>query len=198
MLLKASRITNLTDARYFAARAVQYLGFNLEEGTEGFLDPLYMRAIREWVEGPKIMGEFSRSPAAVVREAASFFGLDAVQVTQSAGLPDLAGLEVFFEVTLPAVPAETELLARLRQLAPQVGHFVLNFTENEVDWRLNADFWRSLCTEFPILLHLDVPTSGLREALETLQAAGLVLRGGEEEKVGVKSFDELEEWFDLM
>ena len=35
MLIKASRITNLTDARYFAAKEVDFLGFNLEEGTEG-------------------------------------------------------------------------------------------------------------------------------------------------------------------
>ena len=58
MLIKASRLTNLTDARYFAAKDVQFLGFNLEAGTPGHLDPMYMRAIREWVQGPVILGEF--------------------------------------------------------------------------------------------------------------------------------------------
>ena len=47
MLLKATAVMNLTDARYFAAKEVDYLGFNLEEGTEGYLDPMYMKAIRE-------------------------------------------------------------------------------------------------------------------------------------------------------
>ncbi|MBP6828235.1 MAG: N-(5'-phosphoribosyl)anthranilate isomerase, partial [Saprospiraceae bacterium] len=83
MLIKASRITNLTDARYFAAKEVDFLGFNLEEGTEDYLDPIYMKAIREWVEGPQIVGEFSAGSADVVREYASFFGLDAVQIQAS-------------------------------------------------------------------------------------------------------------------
>ncbi|MFN0036896.1 MAG: hypothetical protein ACKVUS_17710, partial [Saprospiraceae bacterium] len=80
-LFKAGRVAHLTDARYFAAKEVDFLGFNLEEGTEGYLDPMYMKAIREWVQGPKIVGEFSRSTVAVVREAAAFFGMDAVQVS---------------------------------------------------------------------------------------------------------------------
>jgi phosphoribosylanthranilate isomerase len=49
MLIKASRVTNLTDARYFAARGASYIGFNLEEGTEDYLDPIYMKAIKEWL-----------------------------------------------------------------------------------------------------------------------------------------------------
>ncbi len=100
MLLYASSITNLTDARYFAAREVDFLGFNFEAGTPGYLDPMYMKAMREWVEGPRIAGEFSRAAAAVVREAAEFYGLDAVLLRGRAYLPELptlAGLTVLLE-----------------------------------------------------------------------------------------------------
>ena len=57
--IKASQITNLTDARYFAAWGVEWLGFGLESGQDYFVTTAQMAAIKEWVEGPKMVGEFS-------------------------------------------------------------------------------------------------------------------------------------------
>jgi phosphoribosylanthranilate isomerase len=129
-LIKASRVAHLTDARYFAAKEVDYLGFNLEAGTEGYLDPMYMKAIREWVEGPKIVGEFSHTPIRVVLEASAFYGLDVVQVSArnyGADLAELEGLEVILELEAgQAGPqfSKTELLA----FASQVDVFLFNFS----------------------------------------------------------------------
>ena len=194
MLIKASRITNLTDARYFAAKEVDFLVFNLEEGTEGFLEPMYMKAIREWVEGPKIVGEFSRATPAYVREAASFFGLDAVQVTQnfSTQLSDLEGLIVFLEVL------SSEIEERFfQQAAPYVSWFLIKMESSHLSEKSLLQI-KNLCSEYPILLQTDAPASQLSELLETLQPAGLSLVGGEEEQVGVKSFDEIEAIFELL
>ncbi|HMX39199.1 MAG TPA: hypothetical protein PKD78_02690, partial [Saprospiraceae bacterium] len=93
MLIKASGVTNLSDARYFAAREVRFLGFNLDEGSAGYVEPSMLHAIREWVEGPLIVGEFSAAPIELVREAASFYRLDAVQVSTDQHQPVLASLE---------------------------------------------------------------------------------------------------------
>lgn len=194
MLIKASRITNLTDARYFAAKEVDFLGFNLEEGTEGFLDPMYMKAIREWVEGPKIVGEFSRSTPAYVREAAAFFGLDAVQVTPqiSAQLSDLEDLIVFMEIL------SSEMDERFfQQTAPYVSWFLIKTESSRFSEKSLLEI-KNLCSKYPVLLQSDVSTSQLSELLETLQPAGLSLIGGEEEQVGVKSFDEIEAIFELL
>jgi len=130
MLIKATRITNLTDARYFAAQAVRFLGFNLEEGTEGYLDPMYMRAIREWVEGPVIVGEFSSSPVEIVREAATFFGLDAVQLKADVHLnqlPQLAGLTLLLELEAGTNAATADQV--FQQAAPYVQFFIVQFLE---------------------------------------------------------------------
>ena len=197
MRIKASAITNLTDARYFAAKEVDYLGFNLEENTDGYLDPMYMRAIREWVQGPKIVGEFDRSPAAVVREAAAFFSLDAVQVTQLDALPDLQGLEVILRVPGASDPAALEEL--LRYAAPSVAFFLLDFAAPEAAVALqgqHAASWKHLFAEFPVLLDADVPADTLLYLLDTLRPAGLALRGGAEERVGVKSFEEVDAVFE--
>lgn len=194
MIVKASAITNLTDARYFAAKEAAFLGFNLEAGTAGYLDPLYMKAIREWVEGPAIVGEFSSSPVSVVREAASFFGLDAVQVSTAYldVLDQLSELKVLLAIDACQGLAAAE--AAMAQAVGKAAYFILDFSG--CGPLAHDSAWAVLCGHYPILLHLDGPAESLQAALALLQPAGLSLSGGEEERVGVKSFDEIEEIFD--
>ncbi len=199
MLIKASTITNLTDARYFAAKAVDFLGFNLEEGTEGYLDPIFMKAIREWVEGPKIVGEFGETPAATVQEAARFFELDVVQVGQSDGLNLLKNLEVI--LTVPAIEDRTKLEAVFQKNAPHVAYFLLDFSvqKNAAEQlQAHATVWKNLFATYPTLLDINLPADALATLLDQLQPAGLALRGGDEEQVGVKSFDEIDAIFDAL
>lgn len=217
MLLKASRITNLTDARYFAAKEVDFLGFNLEEGTEGYLDPVYMKAIREWVAGPKITGEFSRSPLSHIREAAAFFGLDAVQVTAdyATQLADLEGLTVILEIgenELQPDPNSRETTPGFQQLLREAAPFVFCFLF-KMDTRpqhpdkfqhlqsllpAQIDWLKNICAEYPVLLQTDVAGEFLPGLLERVKPAGLSFAGGEEERVGVKSFEEIEAIFEVL
>jgi phosphoribosylanthranilate isomerase len=193
-IIKAARITNLTDARYFAAKEVDFLGFNLEEGTEGYLDPMYMKAMREWVQGPKIVGEYAVTPARIVREAADFFTLEGVQLRASAHVNDLD----LFEGYTVLLHVDTDLasaFALMEQTVPKVAYFILDVSTEQ--WPHARETLQQLCVRFPVLLNPHVHPSLLPEIMEALQPAGLNLTGGEEEKVGVKSFDELEEIFEL-
>lgn len=202
-LIKASRVAHLTDARYFAAKEVNYLGFNLEEGTEGYLDPMYMKAIREWVEGPKIVGEFSRTPINVVREAAAFYGLDAVQVSAQnygANLSALDQLEVILELNIgpEGLPFSKE---DLQVFAAQSDLFLFNFTGVNISkstFYTNKEYWKALFSIRPSLLQTDLPAADWPEILDTLGLAGLSIVGGEEEQVGVKSYDQIDEIFEAL
>ena len=202
-LIKASRIAHLTDARYFAAKEVDYLGFNLEEGTEGYLDPMYMKAIREWVEGPKIVGEFSRTPIRVVREAAAFYGLDVVQVSakkHGADLAELEGLEVILEIETDQDGLRFSF-SDLQQFAPHVDLFLFNFAHSNVSkstFYANSELWRSMFALRPSLLQADFSAADWPEILTAFGLSGLSLVGGAEEQVGVKSYDEIEEIFEAL
>jgi phosphoribosylanthranilate isomerase len=202
-LIKASRIAHLTDARYFAAKEVDYLGFNLEEDSEGYLDPMYMKAIREWVEGPKIVGEFLRAPIEVVQESASFFGLDAVQVSASGHgnhLADLGGVEVILQVSIGVngleLPVET--LKQYAALSDVLLFEVASGVDVQALFDSDPDYWRQLFQLKPSLLQADVTPSAWPALLQTCQLAGLGITGGEEEQTGVKSFDEIEEVFEMV
>lgn len=199
MILKASCVTNLTDARYFAAKEVDYLGFNLEEGSEGYLDPMYMKAIREWVAGPKIVGEFSSAPASYVAEAARFLDLQVVQVGMEspAELSSLVGLEVILKID--GNKPFQNISELFKAAAPFVTCFVLDFSNNN-NWESilyeQASTWNELIALRPTLLDANLEAGQLSHLFNRINLAGLNLMGGEEEQVGVKSFDQLDELFE--
>jgi Phosphoribosylanthranilate isomerase len=182
-LIKASRIAHLTDARYFAAMEVDFLGFNLEEGTEGYLDPMYMKAIREWVQGPRIVGEFSVSPISVVKEAARFFGLDAVQVSAEAHGEQLAlleGLEVLVEHTI--TDARTTLnVERWKNMVPYSDFFIVVFPEDKPAaeiLRQNPHSWKEVFSLRPSLLQGNVAPSEWPGLAQEFGLAGISVVGG--------------------
>jgi len=193
MIIKASRINNLTDARYFAAREVHFLGFNLEEGTPGYLEPMVMNAIREWVEGPVIVGEFATKPLDYVREAAHFFNLPAVQInarTHGTALSDFDGVDILLEI--PNDNA-SETLRILEATSGNVRHFILNGVGN-----IAPETWRSLASRFSILLNPEGDTDAAIASIHAIQPAGIVVEGGDEERVGVKSFEEIDVLLDAV
>jgi len=58
--------------------------------------------------------------------------------------------------------------------------------------------WKALFSDFPILLDADLQPAQLLRILAQFAPAGFSLHGGAEEKVGVKSFDEIDAIFDAL
>ena len=101
--VKASQVTNLTDARYFAAWEVEWLGFNFDQGSEHYIQPQSMKAIKEWVEGVQVVGEFSLASAEDINSAIELLDLDAVQVgmfTETSVLEAINGAPVIKEIVI--------------------------------------------------------------------------------------------------
>ena len=207
--VKASAISNLTDARYFAAWEVQWLGFNLDPDIPGALSPQAMLAMREWVDGVSIAGEFELQPAGVIRELAAMLELDAIQVGPFSE-PELLGqLHGSGELIKAIVPDPrlpiAELEYSMKAFAPYSTYFLLHFDKAGIPARRLLDFgedreaFTALASRFPVLLSVeDVEPAGLSELLDAFPLAGLAVQGGEEEKTGYKSFDELDEWFEAL
>jgi len=145
----AAAVANLTDARYFAALGVDYMGFALEPGAEGHISPMELAAFREWIEGPALVGEFG--------------GMDTASIVK---LTKELNLDVSWE-TLQADPV----------------------------W---IDWLTEVCADFPVLLDIPAPADMLDDILTTLEPVGVQVHGGEEEAVGLKSYDELDEWMEVL
>jgi phosphoribosylanthranilate isomerase len=195
-LILARHIANLTDARYFAARDVRWLAFNLSPGTPDYVDPSNMQVIREWVEGPDIVGEFAEgTPAAEVRAAAEFFPLDAVVVGSDTDLAELEGIPTI--VRLP-MHAEVVHAFTLKCPNPASVHLLLEPTPEEPDWQAANTWIKPLTDQFAIVIQYDGAADEVADLLSVTGAAGIALRGGEEEQVGVKSFDDIEAVFEAL
>jgi phosphoribosylanthranilate isomerase len=206
--IKASAVNNLTDARYFAAREVEWLGFRFGGGIASSLSPLAVRAIIEWVDGVKIVGEFDFAAAEEIKEANEMLHFDAVQVgmfTPVAELEKLPELSIIKEVVIGPTSSESEVRAHLQAYAHCCAHFLLDFTKSSINWEmikagssLSIPYLQELFAENKVILALDFQPEETLQVLETLLPAGLSLTGGEEEKIGLKSFEELDEILDRL
>ena len=206
--IKASGIANLTDARYFAAREVEWLGFRLGDGTDGTLSLLAAKAIAEWVDGVKIIGEFDFASAEEILAANEQLHFDAVQVgmfTSVFELEKLAGLTIVKEIVVEKNTSSTELALQLNELVPFCDFFLLDFSKSGIHWgalktggSFDLDGLRTLFEAHKIILALDFGATETQEILEKLAPFALSLRGGAEEKIGMKSFDELDEILDQL
>jgi phosphoribosylanthranilate isomerase len=206
--IKAGAVANLTDARYFAAREVEWLGIPLGQGTENAVAPAAAKAFAEWVDGVKIVGEFAFSEAAEIRELHEYLWFDAVQAgmfTPLEELMKLEGLAVIKEVVFEKNATESDLVAHLDQYAACCDYFLLNFEKTGVTWEdvkaghpFSVDVLQTLCEKYQVILAMDFSPENLDEILTQINPHGLNLTGGEEEKVGLKSFDELDEILDAL
>lgn len=187
----ASSITNLTDARYFAAWEVNWLGFCFDEASENHITPQAMYAMKEWVDGVQFMGEFRGATADEIVEHVMKLGLDAVQVDEFTGidvLMELQDIVVFKEINITA-DADSDFIANLlEQFAPYCAHFIFKL-ENGL-----PDSFAAFAEHHSIWLEGNLSP----EKIAASKFKGICLKGGMEEKVGFKSFDELDEVFEIL
>jgi len=198
--IKASQITNLTDARYFAAWGVEWLGFGLESGQDYFVPTTQMAAIKEWIEGPKIVGEFSGLDIELIQQSVGLLNLNAVEVSRFANLSEL---QLSIPIIMNMVISEDltpETVIEILRSNEKIEFFILDFEKNSSTNDFRKKFpptWlNGLVKQYPIFIRSNANTYSLEEITKSIQPLGISLAGGEEEKVGLKSFEELDEIFE--
>ncbi len=207
--VKASSITHLTDARYFAAWETEWLGFYLSPGDENSVDGNQVAALREWVDGVKICGEFGMATTEHIETAISSLELDSVQVGMLTPVETLAALhgkaELIQEIVPEAYMSADEVEEMLNTRKDKVDYFLLNFSKGGIiadDLKSGQPYsleqledWSS---RFPILVDIQLDKDGPVSFLENIPLKGFAVQGGAEEKTGYKSFDELDDFFEAL
>jgi len=207
--IKASEIGNLTDARYFSAMGVNWLGFMLDPGQATAVSATQLLAMREWLSGPKIVGELgTMSDAETLQQAIEVLKIDALQVGQFTDIENVKKLAGQVGFILEQVPESLENLSDLefawREWATFTEFFLLNLDKNGFSWNDIKTHATALATlkqlsaNFQLMLSLDFEAEQLSEIIELLNPYGISLKGGVEEKVGVKSFEELDVFFETL
>ena len=174
MQIVAKGITNLTDARYFAAVGASWMGFDLTPGSKVSLQEVM--AIAEWVEGPRIFVD--------VR------GLDENQITRivvelephgllhsgaTNSIANFEGEQISFKSDLNNIKEEEE------------GIIAFDVSNDELDTLIGmtpeaSEIW--IATDLG-----SVDTAKLKKLPDKY---ALILSGGDELAIGVKDFDDLD------
>lgn len=206
--IKASQITNLTDARYFAAWNVEWLGFSLDTASEHYCTPTQIQAIKAWVEGPKMVGEFGLQTPEQIATAVEMLDLDIVQISpfsSAQATKEKVSVPIIQAIVLDATTTMDQLIHTIEKEAEFANYFLLNFDKNGVSWSaikagktFSVAQLKKLCEQYSILLSIDLEKEEVEEVLNLLKPQGLNVKGGEEEKTGFKSFDEIDEIFEVL
>ncbi len=209
MKIKASRIDNLTDARYFAAQGVEWMGYCLDAHAPGYVSPHLLAALREWVDGPRTVGEFGLATAHEMLQAIAEYHLDTVQAGPFTSLADLKALQGKAHLLRELIIEPHTTPAQVQDAIASTAHLteatILSFRANGITWAhlqvgrpFDVEALQAMCARWPILLDLSFDASALPPLLEKVQPYGLVLYGSAEEKIGYKSFDELDAVFEAL
>lgn len=197
--VKAGGIHNLADARYFSTFA-EWIGFQLDPNAAYAIDMTTAKEFIPWIAGPIIVGELGRMEEEMVVEYVFQLGLEAIQVSEPIDREKLpASVKVvIYEVKVDAAMDADFLERILASMEGQVDYFLLDVT---ADWKqlslqgdkgIEATFLREMTDRYPVILQLPFEADSLIEVLETLAPAAINLTGGIEEKVGLRSFEDLD------
>lgn len=211
MKIKANNVKNLSDARYFAAKGVTWLSFCFVEGSADYIAPNVAAAMFAWVEGVQVVGAVDfPTTAAEINEAAKHWGWHGVQVgmmTSIETVADIHAIPLIKELVIERFTNVEALRRQMQPFAPFVEAFQLDFAKNGITWSdlnepesmITAVELGELIDEFNVILSIDIQPKMLKTLMTIYpRLKGLAVSGGEEERVGVKSFDELDEFFDAL
>lgn len=173
----ARSVQNLTDARYFAAWMVRYMSFDLRRDSINFIGANNVTEIIDWLAGPLFIGDFSgHKDLDFIQETCKELNLSGVIIDDKLLADALVKVldHVFFETDKFELIGETKIIVICKHEHQQVyresGH--------------------------QVYLHGNALPINLIEALPT--EVGMCLEGGEEIKTGLKSFDQLDEIFEVL
>lgn len=192
MLLKkkiiASSIENLTDARYFAGWMVDYMIFNIDPNHEFYTNPQEIGSFQSWVSGPEYILEMSSDQYEHCERYLVELNCQYVLIDFSQrSLLDAINVPKIYRITWTEYLENKDLV---HSLGSSIVLYQLEDFENQITLlENNVDFD----------IYLEMPDQTLSsEILLRKNLDGFMVHGSPEEKVGFKSFDELDEIFEIL
>lgn len=194
MKIIARDINNLTDARYFAAWNVDFIGLNINPGADEYISPEYFHALQEWIEGPQYALQIDQEMLAEKEAFVSLYKEDAYLILKDQEATDLKD-KTIIELDLKAFASFEALKSTLADVSAYFAVIIngedLSYSQILGHLKVEESQWLKFLKEFPIFISLNFDAASIVKCLEA-EIFGICVSGGEEEAVGVKSFDDLD------
>jgi phosphoribosylanthranilate isomerase len=197
-ILKASTITNLADARYFASYGIKMMGFCFDPQSADFINPFKVKEISGWIEGPKLVGEFNHLSIESIKETIESQGLHYAQVKLeniNAQYANINSVPLIIETTITAetsIESTNDLLNKIYRDNDFILLNLKSLSENELKEQSKNTFIKNICSRYPTLIDYTFSAENVSAIINQYKPAGICLHGSHEDKIGTKSFEALD------
>ena len=180
MEIVASSITNLTDARYFAAMGVNWLCLDLRPDSDGTL--LAAQAIVDWVEGPAICADLRNQTEDQIAEVAAALKPVAMIVDGFTNVPGPFNGRIV-----------RPLLADMDVAAINADILFITSGHAPLGSGIIESLIRAASDKTEVWVDINALPNPLTMIDELDHVDAIVVHGGSELATGVKSYEELDE-----
>jgi len=184
-IVKLSRVTNLTDARYAAGMGVQFIGFAFDGFEAANAELLTQRTeISQWISGPEIVVE---DEGLNPEQMQSLLGVLPATYIQTRNLDLVNGLGLIYPLTKSS-DAHQEI-GKIKGLFPEA-LFLLELNASELSEQEIAGL-QVLCDHYQIILKSNSGSEALLDLVEQVSPFGIEIMGSDEERPGYKDLSDI-------
>ncbi len=202
--VKICGLTTLEHARYASGAMADFLGYIFYEKSPRYIDPAAAAAIITWVEGPENVGVFVNQSIDDVNDIARLTGIDYIQLhgDESPEYCQLMEKPIIKAFRINENDTAGTLLERIGPYRNTVDYFLFDAYTPELyggsGKSFNWDILAGFDSPKPYLLAGGLSEFNIREAVEEVRPFGLDISSGLEEEPGIKSFEKMETFFNVM
>ncbi len=200
--IKICGLTSLADARFCAGAGADYLGFIQHLPSPRYIAPDQVRQITEWIYGPKTVGVFVNTDAAMVNHSCAIAGFDQVQLhgDESPAYCRRMTLPVIKAFSVKPSTNARSLARILTAYQDCVEIFLLDTWHSDLAGGTGKSFdWnvaKTLAVDFPIILAGGLNPGNVKQAVQAASPWGVDISSGIEHAPGEKDFDLVTDFFD--
>lgn len=185
--VKAGSVSSLSDARYFAAMGVDWLGFDVNPNSESYVSPELYKNIAGWVAGPKRVIEISGGQVNHVDQLIEDYSPDAIQVNSPTFPLWFPNTNTNTITTFVVVSLETFSSAQFIELGNKPDYLVFDFGAHDPIHYI--EMLEPLSKVTKLLLSVAPQIKNIATLTSRLPIAGLSLKGSRELAVGLKEYN---------
>lgn len=195
--IKLGNITNLSDARFAAAAGIEYMGFCFDTNNVNYIPPVKAKQIIDWTSGCFVVAEFGNQSIHEIMAITEMLNIDIVEINNHLLPTDLVEIDkpIIKKIDISLLNKET-LTAEITSFSNKVDAFHL-FASHENN-SITAEQLKEICNNHKIIWGINTSSKTIKSITETYHPFAINITGGDEEKTGVKDFDELNDILDVL
>ncbi len=195
--IKLGNITNLSDARFAAAAGIEYMGFCFDTNNVNYIPPIKAKEIIDWTSGCFVMAEFGKQSIHEIMAITEMLNIDVVEINNHLLPKDLVEIDkpIIKKLDLSLLNNES-LAAEITLFSTKVDAFHLFASHGNIS--INEEQLKEICNSSKIIWGINTSSKTIKQIIANYQPYAINISGGDEEKTGVKDFDELNNILDVL